>query len=128
MRAREFRRRPTLPEGLLWQALRQRPGGLKFRRQHPIDWYIADFYCARALLINEGDGDSHADKDRAEHDRRRDAWLKLKGLCAVRFGAVDVLNNLDAVVQEIVREALGRLPLHQAAPGPPPHDFIAGRD
>ena len=38
MRARELRRRPTLPEGLLWQVLRKRPNGLKFRRQHPLGW------------------------------------------------------------------------------------------
>ena len=128
VRAREFRRKPTLPEGLLWHALRQRPGGLKFRRQHPIDWYIADFYSAAARLVVEVDGESHAMGDRAEHDRRRDAWLRWHGFYVVRCNAADVLNDLNAVVEEIVRLALSRLPLHQASPGPPPHDLVVGRN
>jgi len=128
MRARELRRKPTLPEGLLWQALKPRPNGLKFRRQHPIGWYIADFYCAAAQLIIEIDGESHIMGDRPEHDLRRDHWLRRQGLQVIRFGAADVMNDLDAVVRTIVRTALGRLPLHHAAHGPPPQDFILGRN
>ena len=48
VRARELRRSMTLPEGLLWIELRKRPGGHKFRRQHPLGPYILDFYCASA--------------------------------------------------------------------------------
>jgi len=59
MKAREFRRSPTLPESLLWQHLRQRPHGLKFRRQHPFGPFIADFYCPAARLVVEVDGGSH---------------------------------------------------------------------
>ncbi len=47
-RARKLRRGMTLPEGLLWRELRQRPAGLKFRRQHPSGAYILDFYCSDA--------------------------------------------------------------------------------
>jgi very-short-patch-repair endonuclease len=128
MRARELRRKPTLPEGLLWQALRPRPNGIKFRRQHPIGWYIADFYCAAASLVIEVDGESHIMGDRPDRDIRRDQWLQAQGLHVVRFNAADVMNDLDAVVWSIIRTALSRLPLHHAAHGPPPQDFILGRN
>ena len=126
--ARELRRKPTLPEGLVWQALRPRPNGLKFRRQHPIGWYIADFYCAAARLIVEIDGESHVMGDRPEHDLRRDQWLRAQGMEVVRFHATDVMRDLDAVVRSIIHAASSRLPLHHAVHGPPPHGCAAGRD
>jgi very-short-patch-repair endonuclease len=75
MKARELRRSPTLPEGLLWQQLRTRPGDLKFRRQHPIGFYVVDFYCPAARLIVEVDGESHGMGNRPARDARRDRWL-----------------------------------------------------
>lgn len=101
-RAREQRRRPSLPEGLLWQALRQRPDGLKFRRQHPVGWYVADFYCPAAKLVIEVDGESHSMGDRPQHDSRRDEWLRRQGLRVLRFNASDVMNDLDSVVAAIL--------------------------
>src|SRR5688572_16362183 len=123
MRARELRRKPTLPEGLLWRVLRPRPSGLKFRRQHPIGWYIADLYCPAARLIIEVDGESHIMGDNPTHDLRRDRWLRSQGLAVVRFGAGEVMNNLDGVLGEIIRMASGRLtppPPARARPPPPP--------
>lgn len=102
MRAREQRRRPSLPEGLLWQALRARPGGLKFRRQHPFGWYIVDFYCPAAKLVIEVDGVSHDMGDRPVHDVRRDGWLSDQGLRVLRFNAADVIRDLDSVVTAIL--------------------------
>ena len=127
IRARQFRRAPTLPEGLLWQHLRKRPGGFKFRRQHPIGWYITDFYCPAARLVIEVDGDSHEMGDRPAYDARRDAWLGQQGLAVARFSAADVLGNIESVLEEILRIARVRLPLHQAPPGPPPQDGVLGR-
>ena len=101
MRAREQRRRPSLPEGLLWQALRLRPQGFKFRRQHPFGWYIADFYCPAARLIVEVDGESHLMGANPEHDARRDRWLVTQGLRVIRFSARDVMRDLEAVVTAI---------------------------
>jgi very-short-patch-repair endonuclease len=95
MRAREQRRRPSLPEGLLWQAL-------KFRRQHPFGWYIADFYCPAANLVIEIDGENHWMGDRPQHDARRDEWLRRQGLRVVRFAARDVMNDLNSVVTAIL--------------------------
>ncbi len=103
VRARELRRSMTLPEGLLWQALRKRPNGLKFRRQHPLAPYIVDFYCPISRLVIEIDGESHGMGERAAHDARRDRWLNEQGLTVVRFSVGDVLRNLDSVVAAIVR-------------------------
>lgn len=121
LRARALRRQTTLPEGLLWQLLRMRPGGLKFRHQHPFDRCTVDFYCAAAKLVIEVDGDGHSMGDQPERDERRDAWLRGKGVEVLRFDAAEVFKDPEAVVTAIVSEARRRLPLHQAAPGSPPH-------
>jgi very-short-patch-repair endonuclease len=102
MRARALRRNMTLPEGILWQALRQRPNGLKFRYQHPIGRCIVDFYCAAAKLVIEIDGGAHSTVERAERDRRRDYWLRNQGFRIMRFGAVEVMKDLDSVVTAIL--------------------------
>jgi very-short-patch-repair endonuclease len=75
----------TLPEGLLWRVLRERPAGLKFRRQHPIGRCIVDFYCAAARLVVGVDGISHEMDDRPTRDRERDHWLRSQGLTVMRF-------------------------------------------
>ncbi len=73
-RARELRQPQTPAERKLWSRLRnQRLGGFKFRRQHPIDRFIVDFYCATCHLVVEVDGDSHTEQ--AEYDAARTAWL-----------------------------------------------------
>lgn len=100
-RARQLRREPTPPEYRLWQALRERPGDLKFRKQHPFERCTADFYCASARLVIEVDGDGHSMGSRPEEDRRRDAWLGTLGISVVRFDAADVMRDVDAVVRAI---------------------------
>jgi very-short-patch-repair endonuclease len=100
-KARELRRRPTLPEGLLWQALRKRPNGLKFRRQHPFGWYIVDFYCPAERLVIEVDGEGHSMGRNPQRDARRDRWLQEQGLRVLRFRAADVMNDLNSVVTAI---------------------------
>lgn len=101
-RARELRRSPTLPEGLLWQFLRKRPEGLKFRRQHPFGPYVVDFYCPAARLVVEVDGASHGMGDRPERDVKRDAWLREQGLHVVRFDAADVMRDVGSAVTAIL--------------------------
>ena len=128
LRARALRRNLTLPEGMLWQVLRQRPSGIKFRRQHPIDRWIMDFYCPAARLVIEIDGMSRDMGDNPERDRRRDTALRDRGLEVIRFAARDILNDTDAVVAAILSAVGARLPLHQALPGSPPHGRVAGRD
>ena len=121
LRARALRREMSLPEGLLWQVLRTRPEGLKFRHQHPFDRCTADFYCAAAKLVIEVDGDSHSMGSRPEEDRHRDAWLRSMGVEVLRFDAADVFGDVGSVVTAILVEARRRLPLHHASHGSPPH-------
>jgi very-short-patch-repair endonuclease len=118
--ARNLRSEMTLPEVLLWRALRERPAGLKFRRQHPAGPYVLDFFCAQKRLAIETDGEAHNRGDRLERDRVRDIWLAEQGVRVLRIRAVDVLADVEAVVRHIVTIARGELPLHQPAAGPPP--------
>ncbi len=100
--ARRLRRDMSLPEVLLWQALRKRPDGAKFRRQHPAGIYVLDFYCDELRLAVEVDGEAHGRGDRPARDKVRDAWLETQGVTVLRVPAVDVLRDLDAVVGGIV--------------------------
>lgn len=123
-RARQLRREMSLPEVLLWQALRARLGGLKFRRQHPSGPYVLDFFCNDARLVIEVDGEAHDRGLRPALDHRRDAWFARAGIVTIRVAARDVLGDLDAVVRGIVAAARERLPLHHPAGGPPPRDKL----
>ena len=119
-RARSLRRQLSLPEVLLWQALRQRPEGLKFRRQFPIGPITTDFACLERRLIIEVDGEQHAMADQPQRDARRDRLLHREGFVVMRIGARDVLQDLDGVVSGIVARCNEMSPLHQPAAGPPP--------
>jgi very-short-patch-repair endonuclease len=116
----------SYPEVLLWQRLRGSPGGVRFRRQHPVGPdYAIDFYCAAARLAVEVDGEVHAKPDAPEYDARRDAYLRSRGLKVVRVPARDILRDADGAADAIV--ALASTPLHHRASrdGPPPR---AGED
>ncbi|MDO7844025.1 endonuclease domain-containing protein [Sphingomonas immobilis] len=119
-KARCLRRQLTPPEVKLWQWLRERPGGLKFRRQHPIGPYVLDFYHAATKLAIEVDGEAHDRGERPERDGARDAWLAEQGLRTLRIPATDVMREFDAVTRMILAEC-GTFPLHQPSAGPPPH-------
>lgn len=118
-RARGLRRAMTLPEVQLWTILRARPGGLRFRRQHPIGAYVLDFYCPQMKLAIGVDGIAHGMGDGPAHDALRDAWLARQGIATLRVSASDVLKEVEAVMRLIV-ERCAR-PLHHPAGGPPPH-------
>jgi len=118
--ARTLRRKMTLPEVVLWHWLRQRPEGLKFRRQHPTGPYVLDFFCSDARLAIEVDGEAHSRGDRPQRDAARDQWLRAAGIETLRIPASDLLRNADAALRWVIAEALVRLPLHHPADGPPP--------
>ncbi|MGQ0661674.1 endonuclease domain-containing protein [Sphingosinicella sp.] len=103
--ARKLRREMSLPEVLLWQELRKRPSGLKFRHQHPAGPYVADFFCHRARLVIEVDGDAHGRGVRPRRDAIRDAWFAARRFEIMRIPAAEVLGNLDGVLQGIVARA-----------------------
>ena len=120
-KARRLRRVMTIPEVILWTRLRQRPGGFKFRRQHPAGPYVLDFFCSEARLAIEVDGIVHDMGDNPGGDQTRDAWLEKQGVTILRLGAGDVSRAPDSIVEQIVARCLeGRIPLHQPAAGPPP--------
>ena len=104
-RARSLRREMSPPEVRLWQVLRSRPGGFKFRRQHPSGPYVADFYCHEARLVIEVDGEAHSRGDRPTSDAERDRWFADRGIATVRVTARDVLADTDAVACAVLTHA-----------------------
>ena len=123
--ARKLRSEMSLPETLLWQSLRERPGGYKFRRQHPAGPYVLDFYCAAAKLDIEIDGAGHDSASSALRDGERSRFLRAQGIATTRIPAKLVLADLDPVVRRIVEicdERMMKLgsPLHHPSDGPPP--------
>jgi very-short-patch-repair endonuclease len=100
----DLRRNTTVPEQKLWSILcRRQLGNLKFRRQHPIEPYVVDFYCASANLIVELDGESH--NGREIYDEHRQEFLERLGVKIIRVLNDDVMSNLDGVAEFILREA-----------------------
>jgi very-short-patch-repair endonuclease len=103
--AKALRQSGTEAEQALWYRLRAgRLCGLKFRRQHPLPPYVADFYCDASRLVIELDGSQHSDE--MDHDRTR--FLEARGIKVVRFWDNDVLQRLDAVLEAILRAAQDR--------------------
>jgi very-short-patch-repair endonuclease len=110
-RARLMRHGAAPAEQKLWWCLRaRRLDGLKFKRQHPVGPFVADFYCAEHRLVLEADGASHV--DRTEYDEARTRWLNDHGYRVVRYENGDVHEHLDAVLEDILLqvEALPPLP------------------
>ena len=104
-RARDMRHPLTPAEKKVWDRVRNGQLGYKIRRQHVIDRFIADFYCASAKLVIEIDGDTHAEPDQAQYDAARTEWLEARGYHVVRFDNHDVHKNLESVLMAI-REAI----------------------
>jgi very-short-patch-repair endonuclease len=98
-RARELRRAMTPAETALWHELRANKLGVHFRRQQIIAGFIVDFYCHKADLVIEVDGDIHDLQQ--EEDARREKALVEMGLRIIRFKNHDVLKNLSGVVEKI---------------------------
>ncbi len=130
-RARKLRSEMSLPEGLLWRALRERPGGFKFRRQHPAGVYVLDFYCAAARLAIEVDGFAHDSADAVKRDAARSHFLRSQGVATLRVPAKVVLDDMgvaigritEVCVERVAKVALNRaVPLHHPADGPPTRD------
>jgi very-short-patch-repair endonuclease len=124
-RARKLRSEMSLPETMLWRELRKRPGGHKFRRQHPAGVFVLDFFCAKARLDIEVDGWVHDSPARAEQDQKRSNFLRSQGIATTRIPAQRVHEDLEAVVRRIVvicDERIEKLmvPLHQTSSGAPP--------
>src|SRR5574337_360263 len=100
--ARRLRRDQTEAERKLWTRLRDRRlTGAKFRRQHPIGPFIADFCCPERRLIVELDDGQHAAQ--VEADQKRTTFLVGQGYQVLRFWDNEVMAETDAVMQQIAR-------------------------
>ena len=98
--SRDLRQTSTEAERKLWYRLRAgRLNGYKFRRQHPIPPYVADFYCEAARLVIELDGSQHSQAV----DQTRTAYMEVRGLKALRFWDNEALQQTDAVLETILR-------------------------
>ena len=101
-KAQLLRRNETKAEKLLWEKLRNNQlGGLKFRRQHPVNIYIADFYCHKFKLIIELDGDYHNQEEQKQKDEVRTEVLRLNGLKIIRFKNEEVEQDINQVLTTI---------------------------
>jgi very-short-patch-repair endonuclease len=98
-RAKELRREMTPAEKLLWHEVRAKKLGVRFRRQQIIQGFIVDFYCHRAGLVVEVDGDIH--DLQKEEDERREKVLREMGLRIVRFGNDEVMRDSSTAVGRI---------------------------
>jgi very-short-patch-repair endonuclease len=100
--ARKLRKEMSPPERLLWSALRTRPGGFRFRKQHPFGAFAMDFCCLEARVCIEVDGDAHDFAARAERDAKRDARLLDEGYRTLRIPAREVFRDLEGTVTAVV--------------------------
>lgn len=102
-RAKVLRREETLSEKRLWELLRNgNINGLKFRRQHALRNYIADFYCHELRLVIEVDGEIHDREDVKIHDEKRTEILKKLGIKVIRYKNEDVFFHADYIVHDIL--------------------------
>jgi very-short-patch-repair endonuclease len=110
-RAKTMRHVPTDTEKKFWWLVRDRRlGGYKFKRQHPIGNYIADFVCLDAGLIVELDGSQHAEQ--REYDAERDAFFESQGFRVVRFWNAEFLKNQDGVARQLLALLDSKKPPH----------------
>jgi primosomal protein N' (replication factor Y) len=101
-----LRTNATDAERRLWRVLRNRQlEGCKFRRQHPIGPYVADFACTRHQLVVEADGGQHAGNP---DDIRRTEWLESQGWRVLRFWNNEILDNTEGVLGRIQEALMGR--------------------
>ncbi|MBS2212007.1 endonuclease domain-containing protein [Carboxylicivirga mesophila] len=101
-KAKMLRKNMTIPEKILWEYLRNKKiFNLRFRAQHPIDIFIADFYCHQLKLIIEIDGKTHLSKKEQEYDIDRTAEFQHYGITVIRFTNEQVLGEIHNVIRVI---------------------------
>ena len=91
----------TPAESALWEGLRNKNLGVKFRRQHPVNAYIPDFVCLEKLLVVEVDGGYHFVGNQQVSDEERTRYLEQNGFEVIRFTNEEVLGDIDGVLEKI---------------------------
>jgi very-short-patch-repair endonuclease len=111
-KAKELRSNMTLAELVLWKRLKNRNlFKVKFRRQHPINRFIVDFYCHECKLAIEIDGDIHLEKDYKEKDSDRDQKIERFGIKILRFSNDQIILNNKSVTDMIILKVAELTPL-----------------
>jgi very-short-patch-repair endonuclease len=104
-RAYELRNNMTDAENALWEVLKRKDiYNVRFKRQHPIDIFIVDFYCHKCKLAIEVDGDIHLEKEVIDYDDGRAHDIEKFGVKILRFTNNEVLENIESVKQCILNE------------------------
>ena len=108
--AKELRNKPTEAESFLWNFLSgNQLNGIRFKRQHPVLYFIADFYCHKAKLIIEIDGGYHQIPEQHLYDQNRDKELEELGLKTIRFTNEQVFFGTEKVLNTIKDEVEKRI-------------------
>ena len=102
LKAKELRLCMTDAEKMLWQKIRNKKLGYKFRRQHPLNKFIADFYCHEIKLVIEVDGEIHEKPERQDYDIGRTKELENLGIKVIRYKNEDIVKNIDVVITDIL--------------------------
>jgi cyclase len=100
-RAKELRNNITPAEMVLWNYLRTKPLGYKFRRQHPLGIYIADFFCYKLKLVIEVDGSIHNNEIVKQNDKERQKLIESEGIRVIRFTNSEITKQLEMVIEKI---------------------------
>jgi len=125
--ARTLRHNSTDAENLMWQLLRGRQiAGAKFRRQHPFEPYVLDFYCHELKLAVEVDGGQHNEPAGRVRDARRDAFLVDNGIKTLRFWNNQVIAETEAVLEAVYQAAMESKVAGLSPTGPSPIPLPAG--
>ena len=103
-KARFLRKEETKAEKILWKELRNNNINIKFRKQHPVDMFIIDFYAPSIKLGIELDGSVHKEKETKEYDNGRTEYLKSKDITILRFWNSEIENNLENTLNKIKKE------------------------
>ena len=115
--ARTLRRRMTNAEKMLWSLLRDTELGVKFRRQFPFGKHVLDFYCHEAKLNVELDGSQHYTDEGIDRDDERDADLERRGIKVLRYSNPEIMEEADAVIEEIFEEVQVRMKVEAKGKG-----------
>ncbi|MFA6273767.1 MAG: endonuclease domain-containing protein [Candidatus Paceibacterota bacterium] len=100
-RRRELRKNQTKQEEILWQYIRNRKLGVKFKRQYSVGGYVLDFYCPEFKLVIEIDGNQHSKKEEVLYDEERTNFLKILGCNVLRFKNIEIEKNIEKVLSRI---------------------------
>ena len=115
--AKKNRNQPTAAETVFWMHLKEGIESCKFRRQHPIGMYIADFYCHKAAVIIEVDGSIHHTKEVKKADEEKEVFLTTRSYTVLRFTNDEVMHELETVLQKITKTINNNIRKHSPHSG-----------